>query len=178
MTEIIAAIRTKEEFEKAITSEVDIIFDLSPDLLTLKKRVDIAHENNKKLFIHMDFATGIGKDKSGITYVKHVKTDGVISTRTNIIKIAGELGINTVQRFFMVDSHAVLTTLESLKSSKADMIEVMPGIAAKPIKILKDALDIPVIAGGFIETVEEVESALKAGAFAVSTGKEELWSYE
>ena len=35
--------------------------------------------------------------------------------------------------------------------------------------------DIPVIAGGLIETKEEIYKALSAGAAAVSTGARELW---
>ncbi|MFQ8953550.1 MAG: glycerol-3-phosphate responsive antiterminator [Oscillospiraceae bacterium] len=34
----------------------------------------------------------------------------------------------------------------------------------------------PVIAGGLIETKQEVTAALSANAIAVSTGKKELWN--
>jgi glycerol uptake operon antiterminator len=101
--------------------------------------------------------------------------DGIISTRTNIIKMAKEEGVFSIQRFFILDSHSIDTTLESLKSSKADMIEIMPGIIPKIIKRLKESVDIPIIAGGLIETKEEIKEILKSGAFAISTGKEELW---
>ena len=35
--------------------------------------------------------------------------------------------------------------------------------------------EIPVIAGGLVETEAEVRAALAAGASAVSTGQSELW---
>ena len=34
---------------------------------------------------------------------------------------------------------------------------------------------IPLIAGGLVETRQEVNTSLTLGAFAVSTGREELW---
>lgn len=172
---IIAAVRSDEDFKRALETGVDIIFDLKPDLITLKAKTDAAHSANKKLFIHIDLATGIGKDKSGLQYAKNCGCDGIISTRVNIIKMAREIGMFTVQRFFIVDSHFMDTTVEALKSSKPDMIELMPGIAQKAIKSLKAILTVPIIAGGLIDCEEEVENAIAAGASAVSTGKAELW---
>lgn len=173
---IIAAVRNEAGFERALNSKVDIIFDLNPDLLTCKEKIHTAHEKGKKLFIHIDIATGIGKDKSGILYVKKVGVDGIISTRLNIIKMAKEAGLFAIQRFFEVDSQAVDTTIEYVKASKADMIEVMPGVALKPIKKLSALIDIPIIAGGLIETKKELILAMQNGAAAVSTAKEELWN--
>ena len=54
------------------------------------------------------------------------------------------------------------------------MIEIMPGVITKTISKFANS-SIPVIAGGLIETKEEVTAALSAGAIAVSTGKECLW---
>ncbi len=173
--EVFAAVRTDAELETALMSAAPIIFDLNPDILTLKTRAEATHKNKKRLFIHIDLATGIGKDKSGLVYAKEMGADGIISTRTNMIKLARELGFLTVQRFFVVDSHSVKTTVESLKASKADMIEVMPGVAVKPIKYLSTILDVPVIAGGLIESWDEVKAAFAAGAAAVSTGCSGLW---
>lgn len=172
---IIAAVRTEAEFEVVLKSKANIIFDLSPDIMTIIHRVKAAHERKKKLFIHIDLAAGIGKDKSGIAFVKKVGVDGIISTRVNIIKTARELGMFTVQRFFIVDSHSVDTTVESVKASKTDMVEVMPGIAVKAIEKLKNVLNVPIIAGGLIENKNEIKKAIEAGASAVSTGKKELW---
>ena len=88
---------------------------------------------------------------------------------------AVESGLFTVQRFFIVDSHSIDTTVESLKMSKPDMIEIMPGVAPKIIRQIKEKINITVIAGGLIETKNEVSEALNNGANAISTGKVELW---
>ena len=172
---IIAAVRNERDMEKALQSGVESIFYLSPNIMTLEEVVSAVHEAGKKIFLHMDLAEGIGKDKAGIEYLKHKSVDGVISTRVNIIKAAREAGLFTVQRFFIVDSQSVNTTLEGIKASKPDMIEIMPGIATKVIADLKGKLNIPIIAGGMIESRLEVRDALQSGATAVSTSKRELW---
>ena len=110
-----------------------------------------------------------------LQYVKQKKVDGIISTRVSIIKAARDVGLFTVQRFFAVDSHSIDTTLESIKSSKPDMIEVMPGIATKVIAKLKGQLNIPIIGGGLVDTADEVRAILRSGASGVSTSKRELW---
>jgi glycerol uptake operon antiterminator len=55
------------------------------------------------------------------------------------------------------------------------MIEIMPGVVPKALKILKQRLDIPIISGGLIDTKEEIIEALNAGAIAVSTSNKDLW---
>ncbi len=174
-TNIISATRSDEEFLCALEAKPRIIFDLNPDIMNINAKTKRAHAVNKLLFIHIDLAKGIGKDESGIRYLVRLGIDGVISTKTNVIKMARELGLLTVQRFFIVDSRSVISAEEAFKSSRPDMIEVMPGTVCKVIRTLCTVTDIPVIAGGLIESEKEVAEAIKNGASAVSTGKRELW---
>lgn len=172
---IIAAVTAKEEFERALQSPVEMLFDLRPNLLREAERIRRAHQAGKRLYAHMDFAEGIGRDSCGIGFLKEQGIDGIISTRMNIIKAAREAGLSTVQRFFIMDSHSVHTIADTLRFGKADMAELMPGVAPKVIRTLKEQAAVPLIAGGLIETREEAEEAVRSGAFAISTGKEELW---
>lgn len=172
---VIAAVRNDDDLSLAVKSGVEIIFDLSPDILTLEKKVKCVHDAGKKFFIHMDLASGIGKDESGIKFAKAADVDGIISTRVNIVRMARENGIFSVQRFFAVDTQSIDTTASAIKAAKPDMIEIMPGILFKVIKNLCIKTNIPIIAGGLIDTAEEVEAAIESGASAVSTGKKELW---
>ena len=173
---VIAAVRTEAEFEAALASRASLIFDLGPDLMKLPARVKRAKAAKKKLFLHIDFAKGIARDESAMLFLLGLGIDGIVSTKVSTIKLAREKGLFTVQRFFIVDSQSVHTTVEGVKASSPDVIEVMPGIACKVIASLREELDIPLIAGGLIESREEAEAALASGATAVSTGKQELWS--
>jgi len=172
---IIAAVRNERDMERALESGVEIIFYLSPSIMTLDEIVNKVHVAGKKIFLHMDLAEGIGKDKAGLLFVKLRGVDGIISTRVSMIKAAREVGLFTVQRFFIVDSQSVNTTMEGIKVSKPDMIEIMPGIVTKVIADLNGKLQIPIIAGGMIESRLEVRDAIKSGATAVSTSNRELW---
>ena len=69
-------------------------------------------------------------------------------------------------------------SVESIRLSNPDVIELMPGIVTKKIKEFAAMTDVPIIAGGIIETEQEVREALEAGADVVSTGETSLWNLE
>ena len=175
---IAAAIRTEKDFSTALRSNVDMVFLLHSNIMTVNQCVKEIHSAGKKAFIHVDFAEGIGKDRFGLEFLAKQGVDGVLTTRTNIVKSARDFNLITVQRFFIVDSHSVGTSIESIKISKPDIIELMPGIVTKKIKEFSEKADMPIIAGGIVETVEEVRAALAAGATVVSTGEADLWNIE
>lgn len=170
---VIAAVHDKN-FYIALKSKANVLFFIGADILTVEKYIISAHNGGKKLFVHLDLANGIGKDKAGVAFLAKIGADGIISTKTNIIKFAKEKNIFAVQRIFAPDSQSVNSAYELIKSTKPDFLEVMPGVAYKAVKKLA-TVKIPVIAGGLIETKEEVQAALDSGAVAVSTGQKELW---
>ena len=170
---IIAAVR-QNKWESALRSPASVIFDLEASLLTVKTHAEQAHTADKALFVHVDLAEGIGKDKVGIRYLEEIGVDGIISTRGQIIRMAKEQGLLTVQRFFAVDSQGMDSIQEMLRSTNPHLLEIMPGVIGKAIKRFS-AGTIPVIAGGLIETKQEVTAALGNGTTAISTGCEEIW---
>lgn len=173
---IAAAIRTEKDFSKALKSDVDIVFLLHANIMTMNQCVKEIHSSGKKVFVHIDFAEGIGKDRCGLEYLAKQGVDGISTTRTNLVRMAKEFNLLTVQRFFMIDSHSVSTSVDSIRMSKPDIVEIMPAIVTKKIKEFSSLVDVPVIAGGLVETEQEVRAALDAGATAVSTGETELWT--
>lgn len=170
---IIAAIRN-DRWEEALASPAQVLFYLSADLLSVRQRITRAHEAGKIILIHIDLADGIGKDRSGLKYLAQCGVDGIISTRAPMIRAARELGLLTVQRFFLLDSKGMESIAETLAVSSPHLIELMPGVIGKAISRFADC-GTPVIAGGLIETKPEVTDALGRGAAAVSTGIRELW---
>jgi len=161
-------------FEDAINSPSDVVFLLGGNLLTIKDRINSAKKAGKRIFIHIDLADGIGKDRTGLEYLAKCGADGIISTRANLIRTAKDFGMLTVQRFFVYDTQGVDSINDILYNSSPDVVEIMPGVIGKIIELFS-SVGVPLIAGGLIETKAEVTSALNVGAFAVSTGKKELW---
>ena len=172
---IIAAVRTSRELEAALKASVGLIFLLNGNVLSLREDIRHTHEAGKRLFVHIDLAEGIGKDNAGIGYLSKLGADGIISTRSSLIRAAKEWGLETVQRFFIVDSHSVDTAIDAIHSCEPSMAELMPGVIAKVIQRFSQSVDMPVIAGGLIETKEEIIRAISAGAAAISTARRDLW---
>lgn len=170
---IIAAIGD-DKWAEALKSQVKVVFYMSANILTLKERIQQAHDSKKFVMVHLDLADGIGKDRTGIQFVAQCGADGIISTKGQLIKWAKEMKLFTVQRFFAIDSSGTESIGEMFRGTAPQLMEIMPGVVTKVIKKYADN-GIPVIAGGLIETKAEVLDALRCGAVAVSTGKPELW---
>lgn len=170
---VIAAIRDNK-WQASLTSPSEILFYLEPHLSTVREKIKEAHEARKLIFVHLDMAEGIGKDREGVAYLAQCGVDGIISTRAQIIRLSKDAGLLTVQRFFALDSQGLDSIQEMLKATRPHLMEIMPGIIPKVISRFTPG-SVPVIAGGLIETKAEITGALRGGAMAVSTGCEALW---
>lgn len=171
----IIAATDRSGWQSAVLSDAEVQFHLGADIISVGDDIAAAKQNGKYVFIHIDLADGIGKDKAGIEWLKRLGADGIISTRTQLIRAAHDCGLLAVQRFFMLDSKGMHSVAETIENTKPDLIEIMPGVIPKALKLFSRQ-DTPVIAGGLIETRQEATAALVAGAMAVSTGKKELWN--
>ena len=170
---VIAAIQ-QEDLPAALESPVSVIFHLGINLIDVENVIAQVHNAGKHIFIHLDLAEGIGKDRAGIRYLAQCGADGIISTKAQLIRYAKECGLITVQRFFALDSKGMESIDEMLHTSTPHLVEIMPGVIGKIIRRFC-SYSIPVIAGGLVDTKAEVTEALSCGAAAVSTGKEALW---
>lgn len=171
---IIAAVRSRREFETALACRTTAIFLLAGAILDLPAYIAAANQADKKLFIHMDMIDGLGKDAAAVEYVAKLAPYGIISTRGNIIKLAKNLGLCTVQRFFIVDGRSVATAKDTVRQTKPAFAELMPGLVGKAIREFCSE-NLPIIAGGLVSDPAEVKSSLAAGAVAVSTSEQSLW---
>ena len=171
---VIAAVRSREEFDTAIESPVNNIFLLSCSIMDIKLYIDKANQKGKRIFVHLDMVDGLGKDAEALKFISRLSPYGIISTRGNTIKTAKQYELVTVQRFFMVDGQSVDTALESVKVNKPSYVEIMPGVIPKLIKRFHDN-GIPVIAGGLISQENEAYDAINAGAIAISTSHRKFW---
>lgn len=170
---IIAAVND-DAFDAAIASPAQVIFYLSADILSVKDQIQKAHDAGKYVLVHVDLAVGIGKDRAGIQYLAKSGVDGIISTKAQLIRFAKEQNLVSVQRFFALDSKGMESIEEMLRNTNPNLMEIMPGVIGKAISRFSSG-HVPVIAGGLIQTKQEVMEALRCGATAVSTGCKELW---
>ncbi|QTA37231.1 glycerol-3-phosphate responsive antiterminator [Thermosipho ferrireducens] len=174
---IVPAIRDLKMIKHLKNTSVSSVFILEGDIFKIKEAVEFLKGNKKFVFIHIDLVQGIGKDYVGVKLVKEfVKADGILTTRSNLIDFGKELGLLTVQRIFLIDSKAFETGIAQVKKHKSNFVEVLPGLIPEFVSKVKDKILQPIVCGGLVQTKEQVELILKAGAIGVSTSKKELWN--
>ncbi|MDO4547329.1 MAG: glycerol-3-phosphate responsive antiterminator [Clostridia bacterium] len=176
---VIATARDYSQVDAAIRSRARAVFILCGTILTLGEQVRRVRMSGKRVFVHLDLLGGLGRDATAVEWCyEAARPDGVISTRSPLLKRARELNMTTIQRLFVMDSASVEHGVRQFKSYAPDMLEVLPGLVPKAITFLSETLDIPIIAGGMITRPEEIKTALDAGAVGVSTSNEALWETE
>ncbi|WP_035300852.1 glycerol-3-phosphate responsive antiterminator [Brevibacillus thermoruber] len=172
----IAAVQSEADVDDAIKSDVNIVFLLTGSIFNVKELVDRIKQAGKGVFLHMEFIEGIAPDKSGVAYVaQYIAPTGIISTRSNLIRVAKEMGLMAIQRIFLIDRNAVIKGIKVVEQSMPDAVEVMPGVMPRVIQEMTGLTPLPIIAGGLVGTKQEIDDALAAGALAVSVGTKDLW---
>jgi len=102
---IIAAISDLDALDQALATKVEIIFLLKGHILELNETVHRVRESKKLIFVHADLIDGLSKDANGLNYIIDiVKPDGIITTKSHLIKIAKSKGVMAIQRLFILDS--------------------------------------------------------------------------
>lgn len=173
---IIAAVQSKEGLSSAIALEVPTIFLLNTDIFSAKAFVDIARTAGSNVFLHMDLIDGLASGAKALDYVqKRIAPNGIISTKSSLIKHARERGVFCVQRFFMVDNASFDQAVKTVRKTKPSMVELMPGIIPSVIRRFTQEVSVPVIAGGMVADRKQVIDALSSGAIGISTGAKALW---
>lgn len=177
---VIAAVKDDEGLASAIESDCEIIFVLYGDVCSIAEIVHKIKAAGKIAMVHLDLISGLNYTKEiSVDFVKNTtEADGIITTKSNLISRAKELGLYTVLRYFVIDSMALVNIEKQNKhgATTPDVIEILPGIVLpKIIKRINEISRVPVLAGGLITDREDVMNALNNGVLAVSTTNEDAW---
>ncbi|MDQ1911110.1 glycerol-3-phosphate responsive antiterminator [Paenibacillus sp. GD4] len=173
---IIASITEPDQVAKALASKVERVNLMTGNITNLKQIIAQLHEAGKKAFVHIEMVNGLGRDASSIQYLAEVfKADGIVTTKSNAVAAAKQVGICSIQRIFSIDSAAVETAIRMVKASGPDEVELMPGLMPRVIRDVKERIKQPLIVGGLIRHEEEIRLAVKSGADFVSIGDSRFW---
>lgn len=177
---IIASVKNEQGLSRALESDVEIIFILYGDICSIPDITRRISEAGKISMVHLDLISGLNNSKeASVDFIKQfTSATGVISTKTNIIERAEEVGLRSILRYFVLDSMALGNIEKQARHSgtQPDLIEILPGaIRSKVISHIKSIVKVPVIAGGLISDKEDVMYALNSGVLAISTTDEEVW---
>jgi glycerol uptake operon antiterminator len=112
-----------------------------------------------------------------VSYLAHRHVQGVISTHPEPLRAARDFGLFAIKRTFLLDSAALDSALRSLDQFEPDALEILPAVAAPYIvgRIRQLYPSLPVIAGGLIKTLREIEDLVQQGVDSVSVSDSSLW---
>ncbi|MCG8570759.1 MAG: glycerol-3-phosphate responsive antiterminator [Spirochaetes bacterium] len=177
---IIAGIKDNKGLEKVLKSRCKLVFILYGNVLNIADIVREIKEQGKLAFIDVDLIEGFSSKDVVIQYLKkQTSADGILSSKAFMIKAARANGFYAVHRFFLIDSFSYHNLEKQINISKPDCIEVLPGcILPKVIKWVLEKIRIPLVLGGLICEIDELISALKSGATAISTTNSDLWELD
>ncbi len=173
---VIPEIRDMGHLNKAMDSKAVAVFLLTGSILEFDAVMTLAHEKDKLLFINVDLVSGIEKNGKGIEYlIENDICDGIITTQSNLINIAKEADLMTIQRVFIQDNSTLKEALNLLKTTNPDAVEISPAIAeTKAVEHLKK-LNLPIIVGSFDKEKETVKKLIERGILAISSSEQRLW---
>ena len=159
---ILPAIRNIKDLEKLIKTDYKMCVLLDMHIGHIKSIMELLKQNHIECFIH-------------IFIIQQYKPKGIVSTKSKVIKKAKSLNTLTIFRVFIIDSQALKRSIDLIKKVEPDFVEVLPGVASKAIHHIQKETNTQVIAGGLINTIDEVNEAVKNGAKYVTTSYDKLW---
>jgi glycerol uptake operon antiterminator len=176
-TRIIPAVRSPEFLIPAATAPGKIVYFLCGNPENLPQMVDVVVANGKVAIVNLDLVSGLSRDAAAIGFLARRKVQGIISTHVEPLRAARHLGLFAIERTFLLDSAALQSSVHSLEQFVPDALEVLPAIVAPKmvVRLLELCPDLPVIAGGLVRTLREIEDLVKQGASAVSVSDSSLW---
>ncbi|WP_409299785.1 glycerol-3-phosphate responsive antiterminator [Peribacillus sp. SCS-155] len=175
---VLPAIRNMKAFEKFLEMPYQYGVILEIHVSQLRNVFQMAQNHRKKLFIHADLINGLKNDEYATEFLcQEFKPYGIISTRAAVITKAKAKGVLAIQRIFLLDSQALEKSYSLIQKTEPDYIELLPGTMLEIITEVAKKISVPILAGGFIRKVQEVDNVLEAGAAAATSSSIDLWKH-
>ncbi len=175
---VIAAIKDDEGLKKSLQTDIGVIFVLYGDVCSIPNIVKSLKDAGKTVVVHVDLISGLASKEVALDFIKtYTDADGIITTKPNLIRHAKDLGLNTILRFFMLDTIALQNVEKQSHSDvQPDIIEVLPGILLPDFfEKIRRISRVRIMASGLISTKAEVLNALNNGVIAISTTNQKIW---
>jgi glycerol uptake operon antiterminator len=177
---IIPAIRHSEEWEELANWRAipKWVFILGGAVDAVAQATGLLQKRGWVVFVHLDMVRGCSTDPEGVRFfAEYAGPNGIISTHSTVIGHAKRAGLLTIQRIFLLDSQSIATGVQQVLSTHPDAVETLPGTLADVTQRVVRELPCPVIAGGLVTTMAEVDKMLTAGARGISTSNRLLWNH-
>ncbi len=173
---VIPEIINDEWLEALPESDCDIVYIVYGDICTIPEIVEKVKEAGKMAIVHMDLIVGLSSKEISVDFLKkYTRADGIISMKPAMIKRANDVGLFTIQRFYLMDRFTYANIEKHIKNCNPDIVEFLPAGLSKVMSFLIEKIDRPVVASGLTQDKDDVMGALKVGAIAVATSNRRVW---
>ncbi len=176
-TRVIPAVRAPEFLLRGAQAPGKIVYFLFGNPEDIQQMAETVVAADKIPILNLDLAAGLARDQAAVSFLARRSVQGIISTHPEPLRAARDFGLFAVQRTFLLDSAALLSVLRSLDHFLPDALEVLPAMAAPHIvaQLRKNHPMLPVIAGGLIKTLREIDDLVQQGVSSVSVSDCDLW---
>src|SRR5947209_18915020 len=176
----IPAIENRAQLLRAFdTPQISAVLLRHCNLFELAGLLERAHQRKIATYWNIDWIDGIHADNAGLRYLaEHLSITGVVSNHPRVLSVGKGFGLETIQRIFALDSTGLEATLESVDATYVDLLDISPALVVPHIMPqLRMLLSRPFIASGLIQTSEQIQAILRAGARGVVVARNDLWTY-
>lgn len=170
-----AAVVAEPFLERALESASPIIVILRGDGLALREPIERIHAAGKLAAVHLDLVDGLEADSHGVSWLARCGADAIISSRGGLMPAIRREGRLAIHRVLLSRRSHLDSAMKAAARAAPDVLEVLPGILLPSITQLLPRLGIPVLAGGFIRSPDDVRAVMAAGAAGVTTSQADLW---
>lgn len=171
-----AAVVGDAYLDRALASDAPIIFILRGDGFALREPIERIHAAHKLAAIHLDLVDGLAADAHGVGWLARCGADAIISSQGRLMPAIRREGCLAIHRVLLSRRSHLEGAMKAAARAAPDVLEVLPGILLPSITQLLPRLGIPVLAGGFVRSAEDVRAVMAAGASGITTSQVDLWA--
>jgi glycerol uptake operon antiterminator len=132
---------------------------------------------DKFRMVNLDLLNGFSRDKYAVNYLKRVGAQRhYFHAPRPAAPCAGDRAVRH-SAHISAGLGRMDTISNQLKNTPVHALEILPALVAPKMlaRVRAISADLPVVGGGLIETMKEVEELLKQGLSAVSTSNPMMW---
>lgn len=172
---LIPAIKSETHLQEFLKSPYSYGILLNFTLSEILEIIPKIHAHQKHVLLHLELTKGLSNDEYGAIYaIQSLKVDGLISTKSSVIKLCKKRNVIGIFRLFLKDRMALDHNLNQLMTIKPLVVEVLP-VMPDYIREITQKCESHVITGGLITEQTQIDEAIAAGASSVTVSKYSLW---
>jgi len=175
---VIPVIENRVQFAHALDApQVSAVTLRHCNIFELQTLLERAYRHGLSVYVNIDHIEGIHADFAGLSYLaNHFHVLGIISSNPRTLSLGKQIGMETIQRIFAMDSTGLETAIESVDRQFVDLLDISPALVLPyVIPFLVTPLPLPFTASGLIQSDQQIKAALQCGALAVLVTRSELW---